>query len=82
MDRNKVKSNFLKLPDGIIRKDLVKEIKKIERNRYEGGIYYGIQIVAERNHIYENLDKGGVWSNNQKEKRDEIYENMLKELEG
>jgi len=78
----KIKSNFLKVPDGIIRKDLIKEIKRYERRRYEGGIYYGIQIISERNYIYENLDKGGVWSDNQKEKRDELYENLIKELEG
>ena len=73
-------TEYVEVPDGLIRKDLIKQVIKYERDRYEGGTYYGIKVVEEEIHQYEELDRGGVWSNGQKEKRDEIYENIKKQL--
>ncbi|MCR5145944.1 MAG: hypothetical protein K6B70_01140 [Clostridia bacterium] len=71
---------YVEVPDGLIRKDLIKQVIKYERDRYEGGTYYGIKIVEEETHHYENLDRGGAFSNGQKQKRDETYENIKKQL--
>lgn len=73
-------TEYVEVPDGLIRKDLIKQVIKYERDRYEGGTYYGIKVVEEEIHQYEKLDCGGVWSNGQKEKRDELYENIKKQL--
>ena len=71
---------YVEVPDGLIRKDLIKQVIKYERDRYEGGIYYGIKVVEEKIHQYEELDRGGFLSNGQKEKRDKIYESIKKQL--
>ena len=71
---------FVEVPDGLIRKDLIKQVIKYERDRYEGGTYYGIKIVEEEIHQYEKLDCGGVWSNGQKEWMEKLYENIKKQL--
>ena len=71
---------WVEVPDGLIRKDLIKQVMKYERDRYEGGIYYGVKVIEEEIHQYEELDKGGLFSDGQKEKRDKIYEDIKKQL--
>lgn len=51
-------SEFVKLPDGVIRKDLIKSVKKYERDRYEGGTYFGIKIETEKDEFtYEKYGR-------------------------
>lgn len=71
---------FIKVPDGVIRVDLIKRVTKYERDRYEGGTYYGVLVEEEKNHCYEELDEGRVWSNNQEQRRDKIYNDIIKQL--
>ena len=74
-------AKFIKVPDGIIRADLIKRVTKYERDRYEGGKYYGVLVVEEEtNHRYEELNRGGAWSNGQEQRRDEIYNDIIKQL--
>lgn len=74
--------DFIKVPNGLIRKDLIKAVKKYERSRYEGGTYYGIEIIEENQvHNYEKLDRGGIWTDGQKEWRDQMYDNIEKQLQ-
>ena len=73
-------NKFIKIPNGIIREDSIKRVIKYERDRYEGGTYYGVKIEEEITHNYEELDRGGVWNNGQKERRDEIYNDIIKQL--
>jgi len=53
---------YIEVPDGLIRKDLIKQIIKYDRKRYEGGTYYGLKVIEEEIHNYEKLDQGGAWS--------------------
>lgn len=71
---------WVEVPDGLIRKDLIKQVIKYEKDRYEGGTYYGVKVVEEKIHYYEKLDKGGFYSGGQEEERDKIYENIKKQL--
>ena len=71
---------FIKVPDGIIRADLIKRVIKYEKDRYEGGKYYGVLLEEETNHCYEELNRGGAWSNGQEQRRDEIYNDIIKQL--
>ena len=71
---------YIEVPDGLIRKDLIKQVIKYDRNRYEGGIYYGLEVIEEKIHNYEKLDKGGAWSSGQEKWRNELYEDIKKQL--
>lgn len=75
--------DFIEVPDGLIRKDLIRSVRKYERERYEGGTYYCLEIIEENNivHNYEKLDKGGAWSNGQKEWRDNLYFDIKEQLQ-
>ena len=76
----KIMTKFIKVPDGIIRADLIKRVTKYERDSYTGGKYYGVLVEEETNHRYEKLDRGGVWSNSQEQWRNEIYNDIVKQL--
>ena len=76
---------FIKLPNGVIRKDLIKKITKYERDKYEGGTYYGIQIEAEEeNYNYEEFGRNYYYGcnnvENAEKRRNEIYEDIVKQL--
>lgn len=75
---------FIKLPNGVIRKDLIKKITKYERDKYEGGTYYGIQIkTEEENYNYEEFGINYYGCNNvenAEKRRNEIYEDIVKQL--
>lgn len=69
---------FVKLPDGVIRKDSIKRVKKYERDRYEGGTYFGIKIETEKDEItYEkygrNYYAGDNSISNAEKKRDDLF---------
>lgn len=71
-------SQFIKLPDGVIRKDLIKTIKKYERDRYEGGTYFGIKIETKESEItYEkygrNYYAGDNSISNAEKARDDLF---------
>ena len=71
---------WVEVPDGLIRKDLIKQVIKYEKDRYEGGTYYGVKVVEEEIHYYEKLDRGGFYSDGQEKERDKIYEDIKKQL--
>lgn len=72
---------YIEVPDGLIRKDLITKVKKYERSRYEGGTYYGVRIYENTTeHIYEKLDHGGFYSRGQEEWRDELYNTIKAQL--
>lgn len=71
---------FIKVPDGVIRADLIKRVTKYERNRYEGGTYYGVKIEEEITHTYEELNRGGFWSDGQEQRINKIYNDIIKQL--
>lgn len=71
---------FIEVPDGLIRKDLINRVTKYETSRYEGGTYYGVKIEEVIEHKYEKLDRGGFYTNGQKEWRDELYNSIKKQL--
>lgn len=78
-------SEFVKLPDGVIRKDLIKKITKYDRDKYEGGTYFGIKIETEQNtYKYEEFGKNYYTGDNTitrvEEKRDELYKSIINQL--
>ncbi len=73
-------AKFIKVPDGIIRADLIKRVIKYEKNRHEGGTYYGVKVEEEKVHEYEELDIGGYASNGQEKRRDELYNDIIAQL--
>ena len=78
---------FIKIPDGIIRKDLIKRIEKYERDKYEGGTYYGLQIETEKDsYNYEEFGQNYYFGSNgverAKERRDKMYDEIVEQLGG
>ena len=71
---------FIQVTDGAIRADLIKRVIKYERYRYEGGIYYGVKVEEETIHKYKELNKGGIWNSGQEQRRDELYNDIIKQL--
>ena len=76
---------FVKLPDGVIRKDLIKTVKKYERDRYEGGTYFGIKIETEESEItYEkygrNYYAGDSSISNAEKSRDDLFTMITSQL--
>lgn len=71
---------FIKVPDGIIRADLIKRVTKYEDERYEGGTYYGVRVEEEEVHEYEEFDRGGYASDGQEKRRDELYNDIIAQL--
>lgn len=78
-------SQFIKLPDGVIRKDLIKRVKKYEKEQYAGGTYFGIKIETEKGEItYEeygrNYYAGDNSISNAEKKRDELFSLVTSQL--
>lgn len=78
-------SKFIKLSDSVIRKDSIKRVAKYERDKYEGGTYYGIRIETETGkYNHEVFGKNCYFGDNSameaEQKRDEIYENIINQL--
>lgn len=78
-------SQFIKLPDGVIRKDLIKTVKKYERDKYTGGTYFGIKIETEKGEIiYEqyarNYYAGDNSISNTENKRDDLFMMITSQL--
>lgn len=71
---------YIEVPDGLIRKNLIARVTKYERSRYEGGTYYGVKVEEAIEHKYEKLDQGGFYTNGQKEWRDKLYNSIKTQL--
>ena len=44
------------------------------------GTYYGVKIEEEVIHEYEKLNRGGMWENGQEKWRDDLYNDIVKQL--
>lgn len=78
-------AEFIKLPDGVIRKDLIKKITKYDTDRYEGGTYFGIKIeTEEEKYTYEEFGRNYYCGDNSvikaEQKRDKLYDNIINQL--
>lgn len=78
---------FIEIPDGIIRKDLIRKITRYERDKYEGGTYFGVKIETESNEYnFEEFGRNSYFGSNEIEnaqkRRDEKYDKIIKQLGG
>ena len=73
-------SKFIKVPDGIIRTDLIKRVIKTENDRCSSISWLGVKVVEEVEHHYKKEHHTGCNWNNIKEWRDELYEDIEKQL--
>ena len=80
-------SDFIEIPDGVIRKDLIRKITRYERDKYEGGTYFGVKIETESNEYnFEEFGRNSYFGSDEIEKaqkrRDEKYDKIIKQLGG
>lgn len=76
---------FIKIPDGIIREDLIKKVTKYERDKYEGGTYYGVKIETEdSSYCYEEFGRNYYFGHDgegqARKIRDEKYDAIIEQL--
>ena len=71
---------FIKVPDGIIRADLIKRVSKYEYNTYEGNKLYVVKIEEEIEHKYEKEFSRSSSNDNALEWRDKVYDNIIEQL--
>lgn len=71
---------YIEVPDGLIEKDLIRQVIKSERETYEGDVIYRLSILQDEEKFTRIYEKSKKYYNKAEQWRDELYDNIKKQL--